>query len=259
MSLYLYVPGRSLLHRLDPRAKLAGLLAVLLLAVATDYPAVPGALLGLTLAGAAAARAWPALRRVRGLALTVFLFSLVVWSLLARGQTPWLGPVSRESALFGLATGLKLATMILSSTLFLATTRNEEIVAGLIRLGLPYPVGFAFSTALRLVPAFIGAALTIAEAQRARGLDLDAGGPLARIRKHLPLVVPVFASALRSTNQLAMAIEARGFGARPRRSSYLELRFGPGDRLFAAAALAAAAAALVLAVSGAGRLPGLLR
>lgn len=259
MNLYLYVPGNSLLHRFDPRTKMVLLLAILLLAVATDRPEVPASLLAVTLAATAAARAWPALRRVRLLLFTVSAFTLVLWSFAAQGSTPLFGPIEREALLFALATALKLTTMITSSTLFLATTRNEAIVSGLIRLGLPFPVGFAFSTALRLVPTFVGAGVTIIEAQKSRGLDVESGSLLTRMRKHLPLMVPVFAAALRSTNQFAMALESKGFGARPRRSDYLQLRFALRDWLGTAAGAAAIVLALYLWITGAGRLPGLAR
>ncbi|BDG61319.1 energy-coupling factor transporter transmembrane component T family protein [Caldinitratiruptor microaerophilus] len=259
MDIYFYVPGDSILHRLDPRTKMFLLLAVLLLAVATDTPLLPGALVAASLLGAAVARAWPALRRVRVLVGTVFTVSMGMWSLLAQGRTPLLGPVEVESVLFGVATGLKLSAMIVSSVLFLATTRNEEIAAGLIRLGVPYSVGFAFSTALRLVPTFVGAGVTIIQAQKSRGLDVESGGLITRMRKHLPLMVPVFASALRSTNQFAMALESKGFGARPRRTDYLQLRFTLRDWLWSAAAAVGAAVALYLRFTGAGSLSGLVR
>src|SRR4030065_176332 len=56
------------------------------------------------------------------------------------------------------------------SFFFLSTTRNEELTNGLIRMGLPYPIAFALSTALRLVPTFAGAGATIVQGQVSRGL-----------------------------------------------------------------------------------------
>ncbi|HEY8552062.1 MAG TPA: energy-coupling factor transporter transmembrane component T, partial [Thermaerobacter sp.] len=229
MSPYLYMPGHSLLHRLDPRTKLLALVAVLLVAVAADGPGVPAGLLALLLGLAAISRTGPALRRVRFLAVAVLIFPLVLWSIVGASRAGGWGAAEREAVLFGLAAGLRLCSMVVASALFLATTRNEELVAGLIRWGLPYAVAFALSAALRLVPTLVASAVAVAEAQRARGHELDSGNPLQRMRKHLPLVVPVLAGSLRATNQLAMALEARGFGARPRRTQYLELRYRPAD------------------------------
>ncbi|WPD18050.1 MULTISPECIES: energy-coupling factor transporter transmembrane component T family protein [Thermaerobacter] len=190
MSPYLYVPGDSLLHRLDPRTKLLALVAVLLVAVAAASPGVLAGLLVLLLGLAVASRTGPALRRVRFLAVTVLLFPPVLWSLVGVGRADGWGAGAGEAGLFGLAAGLRLCSMVIASALFLATTRNEELVAGLLRWGLPYPFAFALSAALRLVPTFVASAVAVAEAQRARGHDLDAGNPLQRMRKHLPLVVP---------------------------------------------------------------------
>jgi energy-coupling factor transport system permease protein len=239
-----YIPGRSPLHRLDPRPKLFVLLAALLLAVATTGPLVPAALLAAAVVGVGVAGAWRALRRVRGLIATVFVVSVVIWSLLPAATGASVERAWTASLLLGVAAGLKLAAMIVCSVLFLATTRSEELTLGLIRLGLPYPAAFAFATALRLVPALVGAAVIIIQAQKSRGLDAESGFWLARARKQVPLLVPVIASALRSTNTFAMALEARGFRARPGRTSLLTLRLTRGDW----AALALAAALLVLAL-----------
>lgn len=259
MDVYLYVEGNSPLHRLDPRPKMLLVVGLIFLAVAAEHPLVPGALLGLVLAAAQVAGAWPALRRVRTILLTIGGFSTVAWALLARGTTPLLGPVTVESLLYGLGTGLKLVATIAGSVVFLATTKNEEIAAGLIRLGLPYPMAFAFSTALRLVPTFVGTGATIIQAQKSRGLDVESGHLLERMRKHIPLVVPIFAGAIRSANRLAMALESKGFGARPRRTYYLELRMGPGDWAAVAVAALMFLGFLLIRLTGWGEIPGLHR
>ena len=110
--------------------------------------------------------------------------------------------------------------------IFLSTTRNEEIATGLARLGIPYRFAFAVSTALRLVPTIAATGSTISQAQRSRGLDLESGNVIERIRKYMPLLIPVFVSTIRSTNVFSMALESKGFGAEPRdaRSSCHGLR-----------------------------------
>lgn len=259
MDIYLYVDTNSPLHRLDPRAKMFVLVGLLLLAVAADHPVVPGILLGLVLVAAHVAGAWPSLQRVRTLLAIIGTFSLVTWSFAAKGSTPLLGPIAVESLLYGVGTGLKLVATIAGSVVFLACTKNEEIATGLIRLGLPYNVAFAFSTALRLVPTFVGAGATIVQAQKSRGLDVESGGFIERMRKHLPLVVPIFASAIRSTNHLAMALEAKGFGARRQRTYYLQLRMGGWDWAAVGLALLMALAFVYVRFMGYGRIDGLLK
>lgn len=257
MSVYLFVERDSILHRLDPRPKFLAVVAIIFLAVSSEHPLLPavlqaGALLGIWVAGA-----WSSLRRVRTILVAIFLVSLVVWTFVSQGTTPLLGPIELESVLFGLSTGLKLSATISASVVWLSTTRNEEITAGFIRMGLPYRVAFAFSSALRMVPTFVGAGTTIVQAQQSRGLDVEAGNVFTRMKKYLPLMVPVFAAALRSAQQMAMALEARGFGAQKERTSLLQLRLGPLDVVVTALAIAGMVAGVVIAVGGYGQLPGL--
>jgi energy-coupling factor transport system permease protein len=137
--------------------------------------------------------------------------------------------------------GLRLATFVGTGLVFLSTTRNEELTNGLIRLGCPYPIAFALSTALRLVPTFAGAGATIIQAQVSRGLDLESGNILSRVGKFIPQAVPLFIYAIRHTNLLAMALESRGFSPESKRTMYYEPRMGTIDYivLFALMALLA--------------------
>ena len=118
--------------------------------------------------------------------------------------------------------GLRLATFVGTGLIFLSTTRNEELTNGLIRMGCPYPIAFALSTALRLVPTFAGAGATIIQAQVSRGLDLESGNIFSRVGKFIPQAVPLFIYAIRHTNLLAMALESKGFSPESKRTMYYE-------------------------------------
>ena len=108
--------------------------------------------------------------------------SVVSWSLFVRGTTPLFWLISWEGLTFGVASAIKIDGMIISGLVFLSATRIEEMVLGLIRLRVPFQAAFAFSLGIRMVPTIIGTALTVTEAQRSRGLDLESGGLVARIR-----------------------------------------------------------------------------
>jgi energy-coupling factor transport system permease protein len=259
VDVYLYVERDTRLHRLDPRTKFALLVAAILLAVAGDHPALPLALQVLALVGIHAAGAWRSLLRVKVILVAIFLVSVVVWTFFSGGETPIAGPLQMESLMFGVATGLKLTGTITASVLWLSTTRNEEIAAGMVAMGTPHRMAFAFSAALRMVPTFVGAGLVIVQAQRARGLEVDAGGPIRRLRAYAPLVVPIFASALRSASHQAMALEARGFGARSPRTRFLPLAMRSLDWLLVALSLVGIVTAVWIAATGALRIPGLIR
>jgi len=231
MNLFLYLDCDSPVHRLDPRTKLFLLLASFVAAVLFRTPGPPAALLALLLAYGLAGRALGNLRRVWLLLATIALVTILSWSVFLGGETRLLWRVSWEGICYGMAAALKIDGMIVSGLIFLSTTRTEEMVLGLIRLRVPYQAAFAFSLAIRMVPTVIGTAVTVAEAQRSRGLDLGSGGPLRRLRRHVPLLVPIFLHTLRSTDQLAKALESRGFGARRERTSLLAIGFGRGDAL----------------------------
>jgi len=80
---------------------------------------------------------------------------------------------------------------------FVTTTRPEDFTFALRRLGLPGGMSVALSLAFRLLPSFLATVQTVKDAQRARGLDLDSGGLMTRLRRYLSLAAPVFGYALR--------------------------------------------------------------
>ncbi len=235
MPIYLYIEGESWLHRLHPVVKVWALFAAFWSVYWVDQPLalVP---LGLLMTVAAqAGGAWANFYRLRYLFAGVVFFTALSWMVFYRQGTPLIDTplvrVSRASLLFGFGRGLKLAELLGTSVLFLSSTKIEEFGAGLTRLGVPYRVGFAITLAFRLVPLFIDSALTVVQAQRLRGYEFRRGGPLARMRRYVPVVVPVFMEALRKANAMAMALEARGFGAGGRPTSLIDRELRRSDRM----------------------------
>jgi len=113
----------------------------------------------------------------------------------------------------------------------LATTPAAELFQGLVKLRLPYPGAFAFALALRWVPEVFATAMRVKEAQAARGLIFEQGGPLDRLKRHLPLLAPIFLLTLRRSQSMAWALEARGFQMSPRRTYLLKMQMAPRDWL----------------------------
>lgn len=226
MNIFLYLDKDTWAHRLDPRTKMIGTLLVFVLCLCFNHPLyMAGVTIGVMLI-AISAKALPNYWRLRFLLTLLIVFSTVMWSFFAKGPTPlWSWGflhVSKESFLYGIAMGLRLTTFVGTGLIFLSTTRNEELTNGLIRMGCPYPIAFALSTALRLVPTFAGAGATIVQAQISRGLDLESGNILRRAGKFIPLAVPLFIYAIRHTNLLAMALESKGFNPESKRTLYYE-------------------------------------
>jgi len=231
MDLFFYTERGSLAHRLHPVTKLIMLGGICTIALLLRSPAPLLALFGVILLSIVATGGLGNVRRVLVFLVLAGTSALLLWTLVGRGPTPLFLWMSREGLLLGVVAALRIDSFILAGVLFLSTTRNEEIVQGLLRIGLPYPVCFAFSMALRLAPAFIGTGLAVREAQRARGLDPDTGSFAARLKANIPLLVPTFLTTIRMTNHLAMSLEARGFGLKKQRTSLLETHFGFTDLL----------------------------
>jgi energy-coupling factor transport system permease protein len=258
----LYLDRSTALHGLDPRAKLAGVLALFLACLAFTHPAYVAVVAGSVLLLSWWARALSNLWRMRVLLALLLAFGGLLWSVFGRGRTPlfpgWPLIVTRESVLYGLGTGLRLTTMAGAGLLFLSVTRVEEFAAALQRLGVPFVVTFAFTMAFRLVPMLLASAATVVEAQRSRGLDLESGSFLARLLRHLPLLVPVMVSAIRNSDLMAMALESRGFRAGLRRTSLLWLHMRAGDWLALLVSVALIGASVWLRVTGHGLVSGVL-
>ena len=165
------------------------------------------------------------LRRIWFILVTIAILTIILWSVLGSGRTPLFLFVEQEALLYGISIALRIDITIIAGMIFLST-RNEEVAIGLVRVGIPYRFAFAVSTALRLVPTIVATALTIGQAQRSRGLGLRSGSVIQRIRRYVPLLVPVFVSTIRSTNVFSMVLESKGFGARPERTFFLQTRMG---------------------------------
>jgi energy-coupling factor transport system permease protein len=94
---------------------------------------------------------------------------------------------------------------------------------------LPYEFSFAFTTAVRFVPVLAEEAQTIMDAQKARGLELEKGNFMKRIRNYIPVLIPLIVSAIRRSLELAEAMESRAWGATKKRTNLYVLKFHRGD------------------------------
>src|SRR5215210_6949670 len=213
----LYLDRDTLLHRLDPRTKMFLLLGVFVLAFVFTDPLYALGLLAVVLFFGYLSRSLANLGRIWFVLIVIAVVSIVLWSIFGGGETPFFLFVEREALVYGIGVTLRLDLVIIAAMIFLSTTRNEEVSAGLVVLGSPYRLAFAVSRALRLVPMMVASGMTIGQARRARGLDPDSGNIFSRTRKRLLPLAPVFAATVRSNSVLSMAQASRGFGAGPRR------------------------------------------
>lgn len=259
MDPFLYLDRDTWVHRLDPRTKMFLLIGTFVLAFLFVNPLYGLAVLALVLLFGYLAKSLINLKRIWFILLMIAVMSVIMWTIFASGETPLFWFVEWEALLYGIGIALRIDITVIAGMIFLSTTRNEEIATGLVKLKVPYRFAFAISTALRLVPTVASTGSTIGQAQRSRGLDLDEGSFIERVRKYIPLLVPVFVSTIRSTNVFSMALESKGFGASPERTYFLRLAMGRRDFLILLLFAVILAAAIVLRVMGYGGLEGFSR
>lgn len=258
MSFYLYLDKKTPIHGLDPRTKLFILLSSFIVASIQQHPLSAMVVAMAILAHALFSRSLPNIRRIAGLLTAIGILTVLLWSIQAKGVTPLFWRFQVEPLLYGISTGIKIDSMIVAGVIFLSTTKNEEVAIGLVKLGLPYSFTFAFCTALRLAPTIVGSAQMVAQAQRSRGLDLRRGGLLSRTKKYIPLLIPIFLTTLRYTNQLSMALESKAFRAMGTRTFLLDARFGARDYWVAFALILVLIIAILIRIKGLGEIQGLL-
>lgn len=254
MSLFLYIDRPTFLHRLNPIVKVLGMLCFFVAAFVTQTPSVALPVAAAVCALISAAGAWANVRRLRLLFVMVFVMTFLIWTLFFRGGDPlftW-GPIRISAAglHFALGMAIKLDTFLGVGIVFLSTTKIEEFAYALTRVGMPYKLGFTMTLAFRLVPVFVEAAATVVQAQRCRGFNFDEGNLLQRMRRYVPVIVPVFMGALRRADGMAMALEARGFQARTQRTEFEHFPFRTSDGLALCVAVAVAALYVALAYLG---------
>jgi energy-coupling factor transport system permease protein len=233
MPIYLYIDRGTFIHRLHPTVKVFALFTMFWSVYWVDNPIALAPIGLLMIWIAQLTRSWPNFYRLRWLFIIMIITTTLAWMVFYRQGTALIRipvfHVSRMSLLFGFGRGIKLAELLAASVLFLSTTKIEEFTYGLQRMRVPYRVSFAISLAFRLVPLFIDSALTIVDAQRLRGYDFNEGGPLERVRRYVPVVIPVFMGALRKANNMAMALEARGFGFTHEPTTFIEYPVATAD------------------------------
>ena len=241
-----YRPLDSYLHRLDARAKLVPVVAVMILGLLTDsilfYLIVLLALLGGLLAsGVKPAVIGRNFRPVLILVAITFLYHLVFTGRDSRPVFELFGWALREESL-SKATFFSLRLLLFVSVVFLVTLTSSpsdlaEAVAKLLRplkrIRVPADdIGLVLFIAIRFIPILHEEFLAIRNAQIIRGVDFT-GNFIARARKMTSIIVPVLIAAISRADELALAMEARGYRSGAPRTFYTRTRFGYQSALFA--------------------------
>ncbi len=236
-----YFPGDTVVHRLDPRTKLiATVLYIVALFCAKSFIEYAVVALMLFLAVKLSRVKFKAL--VRGLkpVLFIIVFTAVLNLFFTPGETifEWgVLSVTREGIFTALSMMARITLLIMGTFLLTYTTSPialtdgmESLLAPLKKLRVPvHEFAMMMSIALRFIPTLIEETDKIMSAQKARGADFESGNLFARAKALIPLLVPLFVSAFRRADELAMAMECRCYHGGEGRTKLRVLRYGARD------------------------------
>ncbi|NLW17329.1 MAG: energy-coupling factor transporter transmembrane protein EcfT [Firmicutes bacterium] len=242
ISIGQYYPGDSVVHRLDPRTKLTLSFAFIVVLFI-----VKGFLAYLWLAAlvlvAAQVAGVPLKVMLRGLRPLKFIIALTFFLHLFTtrgGAVLWEWQflrVESNGLVQGTFLAFRLMLLVVATSLLTLTTSPIALTDGLERIlspgakvGLPaHELAMMMTIALRFIPTLIDEADKIMRAQLARGADFESGGLVKRAKSLLPLLVPLFVSAFRRADELAMAMEARAYRGGEHRTRLKVLKYSRND------------------------------
>lgn len=247
-----YLPLNSVIHHMDPRAKIGAML-IMMIAIF-----IPAGYIGYVVIGVAVLLTamlsklkisflWRAMKPMLFMLSFLLIINLIViregsvlftifgWSIYSGAITQTLYIVVR------------LALMIMITTILTATTKPLELTLGIEDLLKPFQVihvpaheiAMMISIALRFIPTLIEETQRIMKAQASRGVDMEEGSLIEKVKAILSLIVPLFVSAFQRAEDLAYAMEARGYIPNRQRTRYKQLKMQGKDfiLLFLSAAI----------------------
>lgn len=239
-----YYPAKSILHRLDPRVKLVSTLLYLISLFL--FRSVPGYLVATVfLVTVIKLSKVPFSYIVKGLKPIIFLLMITVaFNLFLTREGAvlfhvWIFTITEGGLRTAVYMAVRLIYLIIGSSLMTFTTTPNALTDGIESLLKPlekvrapvHDVAMMMSIALRFIPILLEETDKIMKAQIARGADFESGNMIQRAKSMIPILVPLFVSAFRRANDLAMAMEARCYRGGEGRTKMKPLRYQTRDRI----------------------------
>lgn len=231
-----YLPYDSLLHRLDPRAKLVMTLLFVICALMANNIWTYALLILLIISEIFISRI-PFKHFIRGIRpmLTLLLFTAILQVLFRPGHTVYFSlgwvTISKEGLLNGVFVFIRFSFIIVQSLLLTLTTEAIQLTDAMDYFLIPFkkvglPVGelpLMLSIGIRFIPTLLDEAEIIMDAQRARGMDFSEGNFVEKLKKWTPILIPLFNRSYDRAFELAMAMDARNYQGDKERSKYFKL------------------------------------
>ena len=264
MNGFRYKDSDTAIHRLNPFCKLLWMANILIFALVFNHPVYLVGLFLATLPLVAAAKLgkeWLSVMKfVLYLGVVIVLINMLVSYhgahilLEAPFRLPVVGvpTLTLEAAFFGVVMTLRLALIISAFAVITLTVHPDDLLLAMIKLKLPYKSVLVTSLSTRFIPALVEDARCLSDVQRARGLELDKGSLVQKIRSRMAIVIPLLSNSLDRTVQLSEAMESRAFGSGGKRTFYKPIRFAGRDALALTAGSLAAALGIFMRLRGYG-------
>lgn len=236
-----YYKENSIIHSLDPRAKILATFLYIVSIFLIREPIVflvPLVFLIVTysLAKVPFRYVFRGLKPVMILIIIAFLMNLFG----TKGEA-WIHvykfTITHEGFRLAIKVSLRFIFLVTASSLMTYTTTSNNLAKGLESLMKPlklvkfpvHDIATMISIALRFIPILVNELDKIRLAQRARGVDFDEGNTFVRIKKMIPLIIPLFASAMKKANEIAQAMDSRCYNSSDMRTEINEMKFAAKD------------------------------
>lgn len=236
-----YYPTESLIHRLDPRVKLFGTILYIISLFVAKNPAVymMATIFLFVCIGISKVPLKYMLRGLRSIFVILLLSVSFNLFMVSGNVLVRLGPlkITDQGIIQAVYMAIRLVLLIMGSSLMTLTTTPNNLTDG-IEKGLGFlkvfkipvhEIAMMMSIALRFIPILVEETNKIIKAQSARGADLESGNFFKRIKAMVPILVPLFVSAIRRANELANAMEARCYMGGDKRTRMKPLKYRGRD------------------------------
>jgi energy-coupling factor transport system permease protein len=239
-----YIPRPSIIHRMDPRSKLLLIFLFVMIVFLANNALSYGLLAAYTLTIILLTKV-PFMYIIRGLKpiIWIILFTFALHILMTKEgdllfKWGWF-TIYEDGLVQGLFISLRFFLLIIMTSLLTLTTTPIEVTDGMEsllhpfkRVGLPvHELALMMSISLRFIPTLMQETDKIMKAQTARGVDFSSGPIMDRLKAIVPLLVPLFINSFRRAEELANAMEARGYRGGEGRTKFRELNWKPSDTI----------------------------
>lgn len=252
-----YFPGKSLIHRMDPRVKIVlTVFYIVFLFVASNFEGLACMVALMTVVLLSSGVPFPQYFKSLKAVIAIVLFTGVLNLFYGTGTvvwSAWFMQITDAGICNAIFISIRIVSLILFSCVLTFTTSPTDLTDALERLMKPlkvlhvrvHEIAMMMTIALRFVPTLLEETDKIMSAQKARGADLESGGMMQRVRALIPILIPLFVSSFRRAYDLAMAMECRCYHGGEGRTKMKQLHMSRLD-VYASACMALFCVAVLL-------------